>query len=258
MGMKGQAAVTDALYFLLIVSFLSIFLFNFVNTYGNNLEEQINDQYNTNFANNALKTILYSSTPREAGGTIYGSLPDDAEIDYLLSLLKEDYFDDGKINDNEKKVLGETIASVLRPVEDNLDYIFYISAPEKEEYVFVYIHTTNFNKQDLGFGNFFQYSPGNPSHINYYCANNLQINYDDFTTKLNRLLVNVGPTSQASSTLKLIQKDAGSDPVNFNAQADLVLWDATWLGTTTERISGLLYADNPQQPLSDWDCNTLS
>ena len=42
MNTKGQAAVTDALYFLLLVTSLSVFLFGFANSYGNNIKEQIN------------------------------------------------------------------------------------------------------------------------------------------------------------------------------------------------------------------------
>ena len=104
---KGQAAVTDALYFLLIVTGVSILLFSFANSYGNTVREKITSNYNTTFSTDALKTILYSSTPRDPSKSLYDD-PTRIEVDHLLEVLKEDYSDDGSISCSAKKCLQKT------------------------------------------------------------------------------------------------------------------------------------------------------
>ena len=154
MNQKGQAAVTDALYFLMIVTFLSIFLFGFANSYGNSVKQQINDELNVTFATNALKTILYSSTTRDPGASINDP---DAEIDYLAAILKEDFADDQELSEPTRKVLGKTISRILSPIEDNLDYIFIITTAGNEaekKIVFMYVHTTNFVEEETSLKNY--------------------------------------------------------------------------------------------------------
>ena len=256
MNRKGQAAVTDALFFLLVVISLSVFLFGFANSYGSSIKQQVSEESSTTFATNSLKTILYSSTPRDPSQSIYDS---DAEIDYLLAILKEDYADDQIIGDREKLVLGKTISSILSPISDSTDYIFYITIPDKRKFVYFYFHTTNFTKKDAGIpGRFFIYSTpeGGPSHIDYFCA----LGSADYTTvmaKLSRMLANVGATSQASSSIKLIKEFPDGTPGDFKSQVDLILWDAAWLGTTEQRTSGLLYKDNPAVPDAEWGCKKV-
>jgi len=236
---KGQAAVTDALYFLMIVTFLSVFLFGFANSYGNSVKEQIGDEFNTTFATNALKTILYSSTPRDFQKSIYD---EDAEIDSLLAIIKEDYSDDQKIDNIEKVVLGKTISSILSPIEDSIDYVFYITVPP-QQLVFFYFHTTNFVQEELDIpGRFVIFTPGDPPHINYFCGLNSEyifdVDYTEFVEKrLARLLANVGPTSQASAQIKLVKVNSRNDFSDFFAQADLIMWDASWLGETDDRTA---------------------
>ncbi len=258
LGCRGQAAVTDSLYFILIVTFLSVFLFGFANTYGNSVREQISAQYNTVFATNALKAILYSSTPRDISQSLYS---ENSEVDYLLAIVKEDYSDDQRIDDEERKVLAKTISSIMSPVQDTADYAFYITIPDEKKLVFFFIHTTNFSKDGPKYpGRYYLYSaaendpatPQDESHLGYFCgapgeAAGQTSFFDDFSRRLLRLLVNVGPTSQASSSIKLVKEVSGGAFDDFKAQAELVLWDAVWLGTTDER----------QSPLFDsvaWQC----
>src|SRR3989344_894102 len=172
MNQKGQAAVTDALYFLMIVTFLSIFLFGFANSYGNSVKQQINDELNVTFATNALKTILYSSTTRDPGASINDP---DAEIDYLAAILKEDFADDQELSEPTRKVLGKTISRILSPIEDNLDYIFIITTAGNEaekKIVFMYVHTTNFVEEEVPISGrgYTIYRAGTPSHYNFFCA----------------------------------------------------------------------------------------
>ncbi len=259
---KGQAAVTDALFFLMIIISLSVFLYNFANSYGSTVQEQIQNEFQTTFATNSLKTILYTSTSRDPTETIYDP---DAEIDYLLALIKEDYADDEKINDREKLVLSNTVSSILAPLADSTDYIFYITVPENKKIVFMFLHLTNFTKTDPGLpGQGFYIYGADPSetHKDYFCGldnetiggSTINSDYETVVIKLTRLLANVGPTSSATSAAKLIKIGSDGSFGDFKAQVDLIMWDATWLGETRDRPALL----DVSAPHSDWGCVEVS
>jgi len=267
MNSKGQAAVTDALYFLLIITFLSIFLFGFANSYGNLVREQVNDEYNTAFTTNALKTILYSSTPRDPSENIYSS----SEVDYLLSLIKEDYSDDLQIDTAERKVFGKTILSVLSPIQDTKDYMFYIRVPsesENKKMIYFFIHSTNFEKEAVpseGLGrNFFIYSANEiASHSNFFCGlksvDGVMKSFEgqeyiDLIARFDKLRANIGSVSEASSSITLVKETDDGELKNFNAEVILMIWDATWLGVTQDRIRPLFYRDDPTTPDAGWGC----
>ncbi|HIH09251.1 MAG TPA: hypothetical protein HA254_01120 [Candidatus Diapherotrites archaeon] len=273
--MGGQAAVTDAMYFILIVTFLSVFLFGFANTYGDSVREQISDEYNKAFATNALKVILYSSIPRDTLAQVQ-----DGEVDFLLALIKEDYSDDGVIGGDERKVLGRAISSILSPIQDTTDYMFYITIPDQKKFVFIYLHLTEFEKVPYSAslkpassekGKFYIYksvkddpsSPQDDSHLDFFCSVGADdsgsdallqdIGYDELMAKVTRLVTNVGPTSQASSSIKLVRESANKTfdkTGDFRAQADLILWDAIWLDKTDERPAELF----PYKSPSAWNC----
>ena len=124
---KGQAAITDALYFLMIVSGLSVFLFAFSMGYGTIITEDLERQYGTEFASSAFKTILYSSTPRIEGK----ALEDAREVDYLMAAVKEDFADNGDL-DRTSGVLANNVVGIMEPLQDNFDYVFFIYVPETE------------------------------------------------------------------------------------------------------------------------------
>ncbi len=271
LGEKGQAAVTDALYFLMVVTFLSIFMFGFANSYGNSIREKIGNEYSTSFATNALKTILYASTPREASKTVYDA---DAEIDYLLAVIKEDYSDDAVLGPTERKVLGRTVSAVMAPVADTKDYAFYVTIPPQEQtnkqgqFIFLYLHTTNFKVDASAFSSqkvpryFVMASAGEPSHRDYFCvvpAGQGDVDYSDLVKRLSRLFANIGPTAQASSQVKLVQETGKGSWFDFRAQADLVMWDATWLGATRDRQAGLFYGESngPAEIDPAWSCEEV-
>jgi hypothetical protein len=257
---KGQAAVTDALYFLMIVTFLSIFLFGFGNTYGNSVRSGISDEADTSFVTNALKSILYSSTPRDTKQSI--SDPN-VEIDSLLALIKEDYADDETIGSEEREVFAKTISSIMSPVQDTKDYILTLSIPPESgrssKYIFVFIHTTNFLRERAfdKYGkllpkSFAYYKPDEAKpHIDYFCG----LNNSDFAqihNNIKKLVANVGPTSQASASIKMIKHATFLE--KYNAQIDLIVWDATWLGKTDDVADGILYDSDPKSPYADWGC----
>ncbi len=248
-GRKGQAAKTDALYFVMIVTSLAIFLFGFANSYGGNVKQQINAESSTTFATNSLKAILYSSTPRD----VHQSLTDTtAEVDFLLSIIKEDYYDDEQVGPYERNVLGKAIFAILNPVQDNFDYAFYITIPSEKRLVFMYLHTTNFKREELSgtLRKFVVYRPDDAKkHVNYFCGIDSaakKADYDVLSAKLSRLLSNVGGTSQATARTTLLVDDATCSVSHFcpkDAQVDLVLWDATGLGRTDDRKEPLFDAD---------------
>ena len=83
MSQKGQAALTDALYFLMLVSIISTMLFFYASNYGLTLQQRVSNQYWREYTTGALETILYSSTPRDPEKSLYAP-PDEIEVDHLL------------------------------------------------------------------------------------------------------------------------------------------------------------------------------
>jgi len=76
--------------------------------------------------------------------------------------------------------------------------------------------------------------------------------------KINQLLVNVGPISESSSPIKLSVFGPDGAPGTVNAQADLIMWDPVWLGSTRDRTSGLLYETDPMDPYNEWGCVSVA
>ena len=230
MGNKGQAAVTDALYFLSIITGLCILLFSYSSGYGASIDSMLSAKYNTDFCTDSLRTILYSSTPRNSADDIYDP---DAEIDSLLAYTKEDYYMKKSFNRETMLVLQKVVQDVVAPKADSFDYLFTITLPSTEEYIFVLMHVSNYSyearheegrryevpildiakpKVDMFCG----YDNSNPSH------NSVEVN--DITT----LLAKLSKTVQASTRISLIPDDA-EDLVN--ARADLIMWTPTIIGT---------------------------
>ena len=252
---RGQAAITDALYFLLIVTGLCVFLFGFANSYGGNALGQIQSNYQSDFATDSLKTILYSSLPRNVGHTLYDD-ESQAEIDYLLAYVKEDYADDANLSMQTRVVLADNVRRILEPVSDNFDYIFVMRIPfsinnDKRDFVYLYMKKTNFR-------NAAQSSPRpsfrpvaddadtlkDESVSHYLCGLGNSAEYGDLqdhiTTDILRV---VGTTNQVSSKVLLAKSTvSGFEEVNnpsptasssafpdYKAQADIIMWNSTIL-----------------------------
>ncbi|MEM4262039.1 MAG: hypothetical protein QXZ13_03865 [Candidatus Diapherotrites archaeon] len=263
---KAQASVTDAIYFLLVVTFLSIFLFGFAGNYGKNVKEQIDNEFETTFAANALKTILYSSTPRDPQKSLFD---EKTEVDYLLAIIKEDYADDQELGEEERKVIAKTIKLIMAPIQDTKDYAFILFVPpesgRQQKIIYFFIHLTNFKKEEAKDpkgnvipGRFMNYYvEDTKTHVDYFCG----IGTTDFTElnrKIKRLLNNVSPVSQASAVIRMIDNRSQA---TFPAQAELYLWDAMWLGPTQESISDNkepLFYEEPTTPLSVFNCREFT
>lgn len=248
--LKGQAAVTDALYFLLIVTGITIFLFGFANSYGVTVDSELVKNYNVDFTTDALKTILYSSVPRD---TIQDLYTPGNEIDHLLAYVKEDFSDDSKLEPATKKVLAENVKGIMNPVSNNFDYLFIISVPEISSslrtFVFVFFHKANLVKGP-GRNDPVTEDPANLGFTDYVCGYEQAppdcnpSNYDALKIEIDSLLSGVGDTSQSSSKINLPKtrqpNGTGFDAVQ--AQAELTIWNAT-----------MLYKPNPDGSIGSFD-----
>ncbi len=141
---SGQAAITDALFMLTIISGLTAFLFLFTSTYGRGLADQTGRNSSFEFVASALKTIMYQSAPRDPGATLNLSDPNQ-EVDYIMAMVKEDFADDGNLTSNTKRILSRVVFDVMRPVADSHDFLFSINTAQK--YVFVMLWYTDFDIQ---------------------------------------------------------------------------------------------------------------
>ncbi len=219
---RGQATVTDTLYFLLIVTGLCAFLFIFANQYGLSVADQISRQYYSTYATSALKTILYSSAPRDPAQTLYDP---DAEIDHLLAIVKEDYADDETLTITTKKVLAGNIMKIMGPIAPSFDYVFYIFKPDETPpgTVFVMMHVSQiqYSPSPAARG-FVITTPGATPHKDYFCEN---ATYE----RLQKMLLSVGSTSLSSSKMELLVQPADPDEEakKIMAEVDLAMWPAT-------------------------------
>jgi len=217
---RGQAALTDSLYFLLIVSGLSAFLFFFAASYGLVVEQQVARQYRSEYATSALETILYSSTPRIAGQTLENA----KEIDYLLAAVKEDYADD-KVLDETSAILAENISGIMQPFGDGFDYIFYIYLPESKKFAYAMFFVA---------GTDFQESGGKVTGVSFRMENrgivlgNTEkrillcnpVSLDD----MDELLAGVGQTAQSNAKIQMIEIAEGGAEKYPPAQVNLTMW----------------------------------
>ncbi len=233
-GEKGQAAITDAMYFLLIVSGLCVFLFVFSASYGENVSRQINREFNAEFTASALKTILYSSTARDTTQSLYEY---GAEIDYLLAFVKEDYSDDEKFSDEILVVLADDINAVMSPYSSANDYLFTIVVSEDRKYAFTLIHLSIFTFTDERSA---EVSVSDPAHIDYICSSNGVTD-----RKKDILKTNVGNTAASFSKILLAkEKPALRDYTTIEAETELVVWNPKQLPSEIFNVG-------------DWDCDDL-
>lgn len=130
---RGQAAVTDALFFFTVASGLALFLYVFASGYGATLNSQSNREQFNEYTASALKVILYSSTPRNSDCTLQscpstGNPPE--EIDFLMAAVKEDFADDGGLNETGV-LLKNTVRAIMQPLSSSADYVFFLYMPNQ-------------------------------------------------------------------------------------------------------------------------------
>jgi hypothetical protein len=166
LGRSGQAALTDAIFLLVISSCLAALMFFFItgttvkteipiqsptgnklpfvkgNSYGSSVERIALEFYGTDFATSAVQTLLYSSTPRRYNETLANA----QEIDYLLAFLKEDYANYRAFGEQSKKLLLKDMNTVMSSAISNYDFLLVMrTMPEGMEvsnFVFVLLKYT--------------------------------------------------------------------------------------------------------------------
>ncbi len=211
-GIKGQAAVTDALFFLIIVMALVSFLFFFTSQYGRSVGEYATSKYGSDYATSALKTILYSSFPRDGL-----ELEDSHEVDFIIVGIKEDYASDQNIN-YFRKHLTSSISKVMDPVKNSFDYFFFIRVSEGEGRIFSYPYFFLSRRE-------FSYEKDGPfvsevesTDLNYYCNATNSLNQ----TKIDNFMVFVGSKGQAVSSLTFPLVDSARPDDGI---VQIVLWN---------------------------------
>ncbi len=216
MNRKGQAAVADAIYFLMVVGILSSLLFFFSTGHGTLVSQQLALEYRSEYATSALKTMLYSSTPRVLGT----SLEDATEVDFLLAAVKEDYADNGEF-DVVKPAIVNNVMAVMEPVADTFDYIYYIYIINTEEFAFFMLYTSNFDlPKDTGSGSARTEVKGVERAI--YLCNPTTLN------KADPLITGVGRLYQTGSRMQLVKiKPGQSGYQDFDAHVNFAMWVST-------------------------------
>ena len=226
----AQAAVTDALFLLIIISSLTGFLFLFTANYGKGISDQVNRNDNFEFISSALKTIMYQSTTRDSNENINTLSPDpEQEVDYLMALVKEDLADDKILSDNTKKNIAKSVYAIMRPVADTQDYLFAINTAQK--YVFLLIWRSKFDviiDPATGKPVRFQNVGANvgETHEMFFCDPALSDN------ALQKLFLRVGNTTQAQALINMVEFTGNSfllalDTSEVRAGVTLATWTAT-------------------------------
>ncbi len=202
---KGQAALTDALYFLLIVSIISTMLFFYASNYGLTLQERVSNQYWKEYATGALETILYTSTPRVAGQ----SLEETSEVDYLLAAVKEDFAENGKIEETAE-VLKQNINGIMQPIAPGFDYMFYFYLFDARNFAFVMLYTRDAPTIEDG-----RIQHGNAKI--YFC-NPPNLN------SLEKLVERIGASAPSNARIQFIEISENDIPGYPPAEVNLTMW----------------------------------
>lgn len=161
---KGQAAITDALFFLLIIVTLSVLLFRYSSTYGQKIDKASNDLYFKEYTNSVLRTVFYISVPLDFNLDVQNA----KETDYLMAQIKQNFYgnEERKIGysdlnklsredfrDVAKYNLFHTIKATMIPLNSH-DFVFYLHNKEEDNFFFFMIKRTNFECGDKPIGKF--------------------------------------------------------------------------------------------------------
>ncbi len=227
-GERGQAAVTDALFLLLIVGVLSASLFGFSSSYGESVSRYLSNQYRTDFAVSALKTMLYTSVPRDPSQ----SLADAVETDYLMAAVKEDFADDSSLSGETMLMLRNSSRIAMKPVSTGFDYSFvFQKTTGSTDPFFIYLYSSNieFPGGAVCGGKGFEQrqavlGQGTPHHSEYFC---IAEDSDVFQAFLESL----GSVSMAQGIMRLseLERSGFRGQRQVLAKASLFMWTATCL-----------------------------
>lgn len=211
---KGQAAMTDSLFFLTIIVALSVLLFKFSSTYGERVDLGINNLYFKEYTNSVLKSIYYTDMPLDTSRNVEDSL----ETDYLITAIKSDYLvnekigasdvnslDKNNLKDISKYNLFHTIKSLMYPLP-NYDYIFYIQNQSDGAFIYFMLKIN--------------YIEGEEISTNYYLCDPVSIGPV-------RSLVQKSNKIYSSSTPLLFKTQAQREFRETRAVSNITIWPST-------------------------------
>lgn len=217
----GQAAITDAMYLMIIVSMISVAVFGFSVGYGSTVSNYISTQYRIDYATSALKTILYTHVSLSGE-----ELSKAIEIDYLLTVVKQDYAVDEKFSEETKILLKKQVSEIMASVSPSNDYLFSIQETQDDfRYLYVYMYVTNFRDSKVGGKSLncgsevrgeIEFPSSGKIHREYFCTAKSSLNFQ-------RLIGSLGDIAQANSGISLA-KASGSDIQQISSRAELKIW----------------------------------
>ncbi len=242
---KGQASITDALFFLSIIAIISVMLFGKGLEYGQGAEERLQDVYKTKYTINALKTIMNSSATRD-GKTFEQS----KDIDYYLTIVKEEYYKtstDGYFTNS--KLISSPVIGIMEPYESSFDYIYYIYNRSTEEFMFFIWVATDFESTET-----------KPEKKTIVGEKDISIKGKTMyvckpsKTQHLELLSSVGEVSQSSNVIQLTRKKQDSYlEEKIKAEIGLSLWISA--GAKEEQITNMQCACIKRKISGEWeDC----
>lgn len=230
---KGQAAITDALFFLLIIVTLSVLLFRYSSTYGTRIEKASNDLYFKDYTNSVLRTIFYTSVPLDFNLDIRQA----RETDYLMTQIKQDFYADGKIGSTDINTLGttyndiakynlfHTVKATMYPLKSH-DYVFYLYDQTQNNDTFFYfmIKLTNFQCTSISGPTKTMSCSVNPDEPETYYLCDPEGGYSQV-----RSIISKSPTIFSSSVpLSFIKYTSlASEQREFLTIATFAIWPAT-------------------------------
>jgi len=230
---KAQAAVTDSLFFLIIIVSLCVLLFRYSSTYGLRVQESISNLYFQEYTNSAMKTIFYTTVPLDFDL----NLDKPVARDYLIVAIKQDFFADGHIgatgsdinalnttnNENIAKFnLFHTIKSIMRPL-DSYDYTFYLlnTSSSSELFHFFMIKKTQFNvSNDVNKDYKYQTYYTNEGSQYYLCDPNTTQDVISVISKGNKIF-----SSSVPLNFKQIYPNGSIENMHLNST--FAIWPAT-------------------------------
>jgi hypothetical protein len=223
---RGQSSVADAMFFFSIVAVLSLFLFSFGTNYGTTLRNQTDKEQFREYASSALKTILYTSTPRDPEKSLDDAQPED-EVDFLLAAAKEDYSDDGNFGDTAITIKN-TVRGIMQPLSTSADYMLFFYMPtETQRQIPFFLFYRSVNNYDYSHNLFLdpercKDSAGNTlrgCHEFWYCKPNAMDNVNTFLFSLSNFSsTNVKARFLSASPIP------GQSPRQVDSEIHFVLW----------------------------------
>jgi len=136
---RGQAALMDSIFFLTIVASITAGMFFFTINYGLQTESQLASFYSADFASDVLKVVSYINVLRDGSEFSYVISGEAVELDYLLALIKEDYFDKKEMSDPTVKAIASTMGATMKPFDNSYDYAFYLVNESEQNFLFLLI-----------------------------------------------------------------------------------------------------------------------